>query len=59
MFWQLLMLLLAVLTSGAMGTTLYVFFRRLGRIEEERWGSRTDWRAEAGRFRQFFKKRKA
>jgi len=58
MIWQLLMLLLAVLTGGAMGAALYVFFRRIGNIEEERWGEKTDWRAEAGKLRQQLKKLK-
>ena len=56
---QLLLLLLAILTVAAMGATLYVFFRRLGKIEEQRWGQKTDWRAEAGKLRKFFRKRKA
>lgn len=56
---QLLTLIIMAITAGAMGLTLYMFFRRLGKIEEERWGTRTDWREEARklrRVRQLFKK---
>jgi len=35
---ELVMLILALATAGAMVTTLSVFFRRLRRIEEEFWG---------------------
>jgi hypothetical protein len=56
---SILMLVLAILTLAAMAATLYVFFRRIGKIEEARWGQKTDWRAEAGVLRKLLKKRKA
>ena len=36
----LLMLALCVAVIGTMGGVLVWFFRRLGKIEEERWGKR-------------------
>jgi hypothetical protein len=33
-----LMLILCLAVVGGMGWVLYWFFRRLGRIEQERWG---------------------
>ena len=44
---ELIMLVLALGTAGAMVATLTVFFRRLRRIEEEKWGKA----AQGPRFR--------
>lgn len=38
----LLMLVLSLAVLGAMSLTLTVFFRRLKRIERERWGDRPE-----------------
>ena len=54
----ILMTVTCVFVSAAMGVILTWFFRRLHRIEEERWGKKKDWASGVQATRKDKKKKK-